>query len=931
LIYSAYSLNGAWEMYYTEDKYKGKEVPLRDIEYKESETELEAMNNNIIDCAVPGYWEDMTDKFKNTDFYRNLKINPEYGIQEYPIMGTPPDMALPNIYGNFFYRKIIDIKKIKHPASIHFEGVQNSVSVWINDVFVGQHEGYSTPFEMEIKQCILKEGKNTIVLSVCNHRLQGYAGEPISGLTSRAANECTGGITGNVEIRFYKSPLRDFYVLTSKDCKTVTVKTDMTEKTDFSWTVWDGGNIIRSGRADGDFFFETDGMELWSPEDPRLYTLKLECNNESLSRDFGVRRLLSENKKLSLNGKPYYLRGICEHFYIPETVHPNHDYARYKSIIKSVKKLGFNFIRFHTHIPEEEYMRAADELGMLLHVECPNNTAVLEWNEIVGFCRRHTSVVIYCCGNEMLVDEHFIEYLKECADAVHSGTDSLFSPLSALRGIEYFFTEPEQEKYIIKEPFRHNKRRMEILSGFCDLFSSFPHGVYSYESLKGSVEKANAESECYGRPRLSHEICIDGTYTDLSLKERYKNTRIGNTRMFDSIERHLSRKGLLEKAPVFFKNSSEWQRRIRKYCFEKVRRTDSFSGFDFLGPIDTHWHTFGYDVGMMNEFYELKPGETVRNVLMYNSPTVLLTDLDKCVNFVSEQELMLNIFVSHYGEKPLKNACLEIRLSIDGKVKDRKMITAEKVEIGRVSLICNYAFKLPKTDKAKAMKLYVTLDGGETFAENEWELYIFPNPDETKCDDLIVSNGMTAEELIFAMENGKKVVILGSAPFATLDTTFKIALAGRTAGNLATVIYDHPVTNQFPHDSFCGWQFSELMENGRAVCFETEGVPFDPIIEVASSHKYAIRQAAMFEFEAINGKLLVCSFNFNDADPAACWLKECLLMYANSDEFKPRNKISRDQLYELTLGAVRHATENTNIAFNPNDKTATRKKYVHNA
>ena len=46
-----------------------------------------------------------------------------------------------------------------------------------------------------------------------------------------------------------------------------------------------------------------------------------------------------------------------------------------------------------------------------------------------------------------------------------------------------------------------------------------------------------------------------------------------------------------------------------------------------LGDIDHHWHTFGYRAGMMNEFYEMKPGETAENVRRYNGESVLLTDL----------------------------------------------------------------------------------------------------------------------------------------------------------------------------------------------------------------------------------------------------------------------------------------------------------------
>ena len=60
----------------------------------------------------------------------------------------------------------------------------------------------------------LTVGKNSITLAVSNNRLSGYMSRPVSGLTSRAANECTGGIYGDVSLRFYKENLYDAYVLT---------------------------------------------------------------------------------------------------------------------------------------------------------------------------------------------------------------------------------------------------------------------------------------------------------------------------------------------------------------------------------------------------------------------------------------------------------------------------------------------------------------------------------------------------------------------------------------------------------------------------------------------------------------------------------------------------------------------------------------------
>ena len=916
MIYTSFILNGAWDMFYQKDKYESTIVPvLEKLDYEP--------DPQVID-AVPGYWEDMKEQFKLTPFFKKLNVNPEYGIQEYPIFGTAPDMALPNIVGNFFYSRTIVCDGIAENAALYFGGVQNSISVWINGVFVGKHEGYCTPFEMEIPSGVLKKGENTIVLSVSNFRLKGYKENPVVGLTSRAANECTGGITGDVELRFYKSPLRDISLFVSDDCTFIMGKADIKETSTFKWEVVDDGKVLKSGESEGDFSFDTCALECWCPENPKLYTLRVACGDGIILRKFGVRKLVADGVHFKLNGNPYFLRGICEHCYFPETIHPNHDKVYYRSIIKNIKKLGFNFIRFHTYIPEEEYMQAADELGVILHVESPNNTTLEEWKGIVKFCRRHPSVLIYCCGNELRVDDDFIKHLKECAKVVHDNTDVLFSPLSAMPGVEYGWwdeTVPLEEG-VVRKPFKHHHKRLEALGKFCDMYSSYANELLSYFSLTGDSETLDSWSSVYNKPRVSHEICIDGTYTDLSLKDRYKGMRVGKTEMFSSIEKHLEEKGVLKKAPLYFKNSSEWQRRIRKYTFEKARLCNNLAGFDFLGPIDTHWHTFGYDVGMMNEFYELKPGETVKNVLMYNSPTVVLTDLKKKCNYYAKDIVNIPIHVSHFGGKDIENGEITVRLICESRVLKCEKISGKFIKNGMSEKVCDCVMEMPETKEPIALRLYITLSGEGTYAENEWELYVFPKVQKKQAENVIVTDTKDINELIKMLGEGKDVFLIGAGPFASKPTSFRISLAGRTDGNLATCIYDHPSLGFMPHEGFCSWQFAELLEGGSAVCFETEGVPFNPIIEVVSTHKCAIRQSALFEFNALGGRLLVASFDFKEEDPASSWLLSQIISYMEGEEFNPRDTICKEKLIALANWQPRHIEANSNFAFNANDKSA---------
>lgn len=933
--YTAYSLNGAWEMNYAEEKYLGTENPWSKGARPEGDdvysgTEKAWDRDSVIEHAVPAYWEDMTDTFAmETPYYLKLKINPEYGLQRYPLAGFAPDMALPNVVGNFYYRKSFLWEEEENPVAIYFGGVQNAVSVWVNEAYLGRHEGYSAPFEMEIPEEALVNGENTIVLSVSNFDLTGYDGEPVSGLTNRAANQYTGGVYGDVELRVYESPLRDICIQVSEDLSRVNVRLEMTAPEAVCWAVYDGEQQLCKGEATESFRFDTEGMPRWSPEDPHLLTLKVACGDCVLERVFGVRRLVAVGNQFRFNGRPYYLRGICEHCYFPETVHPTDDIRFYRHVIRTIKDLGFNFIRFHTFIPAEAYMQAADELGILMQVESPNNTSYEEWCEIVRFCRRHPSVVIYSSGNELLMDDPFIAHLHKCGDQVHRETDSLYSPMSALRGLDYYWLEPDQKDQLCHTPFTHHPRRIKEVCGFSDVLNTGGHSKLSYESTDADPAYIDSLNTVYhDKPLLVHEICIHGTYTDLSMKDRYEHSNIRFSPMFATIEQHLRDKGMLEKAPVFFRNSSEWQRRLRKHCFELTRLCRSCAGYDFLGPIDTHWHTFGYDVGMMNEFYELKPGETKRNVLMYNSETVLLNNLNTDVNFTAGQTLSVEILTSHYGSEDLKDASLNLRLTLDGKLICHRRLEIKEVEAGEVSSLCTLETVLPMVDRPAAMTLYATLECGDTYAENEWELYVFPEAEEVMArkEHLLVAEHMTLEDLEEALRDGKDVLLLGAGPFVSQPTSFRISLAGRTSGNLATVISDHPALAGMPHEGFCGWQFRRLMENGNAICFEDASVPFDPIIEVASSHKYAIRQAAMFEYEALNGRLLVCGFHFGKTDPAAKWLKHRLMEYAASAAFEPRQYLSEEQLRALANATFTGAAKNNNVGLNLNDKTAVRRR-----
>ena len=912
------SLNGKWKIdYWSNEPYSGEAEP---IFFISDTNNVEQDVDCVTECPVPAYFEDMTDIFRTTPLHTKLSWNPMYTLQKYPQAGYCPDMALPNPVGCFVYQRYVELseKDISALADLYVGGAQNRLSAWINGVYLGTHEGYSCEFFMQIPEGTLKAGENRITLAVSNNRLAGYMGRPVSGLTSRAANECTGGIWGDVEIRTYPDGLRGFNISVSEDLSSFTVKISGAENVEKIVKVFDRDEeicsaTIASGKSE--ITLSTEGYKRWSPASPYLYNIKVETPSQSMERRFGIRRLTSKGIRLYLNGEPYFFRGICEHCYHPITVHPTRDKSYYKRVIRTLKELGFNSIRFHTYVPMPEYMEAADELGMIMEVETPNNTTYNEWREIVNKCSQYTAVCGFSSGNEMVIDEDYIEHLRAVADYVHTNSDALMSPMSAMRGIEYHSWGDLK----VEEPFPHNPRRLAALSEFCDMYNTYSLGLTSYDSAAGTREVIDHRNSIYDRPLLTHEICIHGTYIDLSLKDRYKGTRIGETQFMSSVEDHLQNVGLLDKANLYYRNSAKGQQMLRKHCFETVRRCESFAGYDFLGDIDTHWHTFGYCVGMMNEFYELKPGETVENVLKYNSDAVLLCDLPECRSFSSGARVDLPILVSNYGEG-LAEATLSVRVNSENKVifRDTKILT--DVANGKISELYTLSLQLPEVQKPQKLVISVSLSGGNTDTHNDWDIYVFPKMQTADECGVAVLNDISLSELSEKMAKGERVVLLGTGPFSSVETRFQLSVAGRTNGHLATVIADHPLLSDLPNEGYCGWQFRKMLDS-RAVILNQKRLPHEPIIDIASSYKNARREAMLFEYKIGEGRLIVCTLALHDDDAFASWLKNKIVSYAASDAFEPKDEISLYEFSALCSGSVSIEGSNENMAQNKNDIT----------
>lgn len=936
-------LNGEWDFTYERD-FTYESTPRRSEDGPGQIPVVPADKSFVAKMPVPGYWDDHLDLLRSTAFWHTARFNPGYRRLEFPLGTNPPDASLLYLLGVGWYRKTFEAPPNCSSclATLRVGGVRLEAWVWLNGKLMGHHRGHSTPFEVRLEAALKPGTRNTLTIAVANVREEEkatelwYLGSAAQGYQGRSA-----GIYRPVSIKMTgDAAIRSCYLRPAGNANRILwllelEGRDAAPDAVIQWAIRDAENrsILGNGTVpvrQASISWETPAFQMrpWSDHDPNLYTVEVSVKRGGLVLDrheqtFGWRLLERDGTQLRLNGQPVMLRGCTDHYYFPLTTTAPEDVSFYRQRIRQLKQLGFNWIRFHTWVPSEAQMTAADQLGMMLQVEGPRGFGVEEWTQIVKTCRTHPSVVFYCPGNEEMLDDEKIGFLQKLAALVREhAPDALFNPQEAMKGVEYQLTAGSKD--VLLDPFPHNPQRLARLRTFSDVFGAYLQGRVSYSSVRGDWREFDRWLAIYQRPVLTHELGIHGNYLNLDLEHRYEGTRIG-TDLFASTRRNLAKAGLLSRAALYYRNSCAWMRILRKHAVEMARKSKYIAGYDLLGAFDQNWHRSGYPSGIMNEFFELKPEESVSDVRRYNGESVLLLDHSNRRNFAAGERMRLDVLASLYGRSPLREGVLRWRVVSGSNIYGRGAWPVHHLRNGAIHPLGPIDCELPQVTKPAQLTLFVQLEGDDYLIANDWDFWMFP-PAGTRhvrasADAAVMrqigfrypglqsaklpeSGGLRIVSAVEAdtiehLNNGGDVLLLGHAPFPALPTSFQMSMTGRAAGDLATVIEDHPLLRRFPHDGYCDWQFYSLLEGGRAINFNDLMVPFDPILEVVSSFKLIYKQAAIFEWRVGNGRLLVCSMNLDLTDPAAGYLLDSMIDYMQGDEFKPRTPVDRGTLSAL--------------------------------
>ena len=321
---------------------------------------------------------------------------------------------------------------------LRFEGAANFAEVFINGKFAGSHKDGYTPFAIDITSFINKK-RNVIAV-----RLDSTERPEIPPFGNVVDYLVYGGIYREVSIEILDEiHIEDIFV------RTPVVEAPKKELlADISFSQKVSGEIKLALCRDDKIVSEKvctadnakimrvrwaiPGVELWQPDKPVLYTLKVKFADDEKDVRFGFRTCKFTRNGFYLNGKHMKLRGLNRHQSYPYVGNAMPASAQIADAELLKYKLGCNFVRT-SHYPDSvHFLNRCDEIGLLVFTEMPSWQFLGEgeWRQVcleniqsmILRDRNHPSVVLW--GVRVNEGNDCDEFYTETNALAHSLDDS---------------------------------------------------------------------------------------------------------------------------------------------------------------------------------------------------------------------------------------------------------------------------------------------------------------------------------------------------------------------------------------------------------------------------------------------------------------------------------------------------------------------------
>lgn len=390
-------LSGAWRFHYAAS-----------LEEAPGECDLEDFDDAAWDILeVPGHWVLQGDGRYGHPIYTNVQL---------PIPMDPPFVPDSNGIGD--YRLEFDRPGCWEElpsVRLRFDGVESIGIVSLNGVHVGVVRGSRLASELEVGH-LLRPGRNIVHVRVAQWSAQTYVEDQDQWWLPGIFREVSlvGRPDGGIE---------DYHLVANYDHGTGTglLQVELREASfPITMELPELGVSVTWEDASEVATIEVPGIIAWSPDQPRLYDVRLSNAAETIAGRVGFRTITIVGDQWLVNGRKLRLHGVNRHEYDPVAGRVFDEETAREGLLL-MKRHNINAIRTSHYPPHPRLLELTDDLGFWVMDECDLETHAFErhgwennpsdqpwWREaLVDRMRRtvhrdknHPSVICWSLGNE---------------------------------------------------------------------------------------------------------------------------------------------------------------------------------------------------------------------------------------------------------------------------------------------------------------------------------------------------------------------------------------------------------------------------------------------------------------------------------------------------------------------------------------------------
>lgn len=377
--------------------------------------------------SLSGTWKIRTGQFAPANLYRSAVDDSSWNE-----IKVPGNWYLEgqDLSGDVWMRRHFSspIPKKDQVIELTFDGVDYAADVWLNDEYLGFHEGYFEPFRFDVSTILRQQGDNVLVVlvhspseeygawSLHKRLIKGifshHDTRPGGAWSPRGQEKNTGGIWAPIYLRtsnqvaitaLRANPVPELKRSKGNDtgrwnvairltilnpgttARTVRIESSLVPE-NFTSSLPTGGKAsftakLAPGQNEINIKVRSENTQLWWTWDqgePHLYRLDLKVLGaeevlDQVSESIGFRtiKVTANSDEWRLNGRRIFLRGTN---YISSQWMSEMSMDRYVLDVGLMKRANVNAVRAHAHIEARDFYTACDQAGILIWQDFP-----LQW------------------------------------------------------------------------------------------------------------------------------------------------------------------------------------------------------------------------------------------------------------------------------------------------------------------------------------------------------------------------------------------------------------------------------------------------------------------------------------------------------------------------------------------------------------------------